>query len=178
MRDDAALDALLLAWTEFVSRPVRAAIDLLNSHDVAAFEKLPLLAQRAGLTIRSRDGLPVDVSGCSFVADGRRYVVLNKSQSPERATFTLAHEMAHHILHHSQMSTTWTPIEEMEADLFAFAVLTSTTSLSDRQRYMRENVDAIASLFKSIGFTWGARFEGPLPTFGGVRAGTELLEPT
>lgn len=61
------------------------------------------LAQEWGISIQY---IPLDdeLSGMAFVKDERRFVVVNAGHHPNRQRFTLAHEMAHHILHYEYLA--------------------------------------------------------------------------
>lgn len=56
------------------------------------------IAKRLGIVVQI---VPLDdhLSGMSFVKDGHSVIVVNASHHPNRQRFTLAHELAHHVLH-------------------------------------------------------------------------------
>lgn len=56
--------------------------------DVASFLDIEL----------KREVLDDDLSGMAFVKDGIKVIVVNKTHHPNRQRFTIAHEIAHHVL--------------------------------------------------------------------------------
>lgn len=61
------------------------------------------IAQGQGITIQS---VPLDdeLSGMAFVKDGKRVIVVNAGHHPNRQRFTVAHELAHHLLHQDYLA--------------------------------------------------------------------------
>jgi Zn-dependent peptidase ImmA (M78 family) len=57
-----------------------------------------IIARGEGIRIES---IPLDdaLSGMSFIKDNISYIVVNKNHHINRRRFTIAHEIAHHILH-------------------------------------------------------------------------------
>ena len=44
-----------------------------------------------------------DLSGMAFVKDGQKYIIFNAVHHPNRQRFTIAHELAHHIMHEKML---------------------------------------------------------------------------
>lgn len=62
------------------------------------------IARGLGITVHYA---PFDdeLSGMAFIKDGKPMIGINSLHSPTRQRFTLAHEMAHHILHREKLET-------------------------------------------------------------------------
>lgn len=84
------------------------------------------LAHSLGVIIRKAPA-PPGLYGALFLLRGRTYVLLSTRQSPERARFTLAHELGHLLLMPRAASLCYAPhrrdAEERVADRFAAALL-------------------------------------------------------
>jgi Zn-dependent peptidase ImmA (M78 family) len=79
-----AATALLLKYWQGKSVPVRPEV----------------IARAEGLAVQFLpDNLP-DVSGEYLVEDGRPTIRFNRSESPLRQRFTIAHELGHHVMRH------------------------------------------------------------------------------
>lgn len=77
----------------------QAAKSLLQRMGVEAVPvPIEAIAKRLGINVQV---VPLDdhLSGMSFVRDGHSVIVVNASHHPNRQRFTLAHELAHHVLH-------------------------------------------------------------------------------
>lgn len=50
--------------------------------------------------------IPLDdeISGMSFIKNGAAVIVVNSAHHPNRQRFTLAHELAHHVLHEAYLT--------------------------------------------------------------------------
>jgi Zn-dependent peptidase ImmA (M78 family) len=75
----------------------------------------------------------------SFIKNGAAVIVVNSAHHPNRQRFTLAHELAHHVLHESYLtknvhvdtavlqrnekSSEGTDVKEVEANTFAAEIL-------------------------------------------------------
>lgn len=80
-----------------------------------------------------------EMSGMAFIKDGASVIVANAIHHPNRRRFTIAHELAHHVLHsdylmqnvhvdtavlqRNQRSSTGTDVKEVEANAFAAELL-------------------------------------------------------
>jgi Zn-dependent peptidase ImmA (M78 family) len=91
--------------------------------------------------------IPLDdeISGMSFIKNGAAVIVANAVHDPNRQRFTLAHELAHHILHETYLtknvhvdtailqrngrSSEGTDVKEVEANTFAAELLMPRTLL-------------------------------------------------
>jgi Zn-dependent peptidase ImmA (M78 family) len=96
------------------------------------------LARLSGIKIE-RLALDPDMSGMSFIKDGISVIVVNIAHHPNRQRFTIAHELAHHVLHSSylqdnvhvdkavlhrnQLSSRGVDPKEIEANAFAAELL-------------------------------------------------------
>jgi len=106
------------------------------------------LAERLGVQVIASK-LPADVSGMLIREDDQRTVGLNRTQTPSRQRFTLAHELGHLRLHRGRalivdssirvnlrdaVSSAATDREEMEANRFAAALLMPEAMVLDAVR--------------------------------------------
>lgn len=124
---------------EAVKRAKDKAKKLLKSASVSHYPiPVEALAKQQGITVRS---IPLDheLSGMAFVKDGLPVIVVNSAHHPNRQRFTLAHELAHHVLHQSyltnnvhidkgilkrnQRSSEGVDTKEIEANAFAAELL-------------------------------------------------------
>jgi Zn-dependent peptidase ImmA (M78 family) len=80
-----------------------------------------------------------EISGMSFIKNGAAVIVVNAVHHPNRQRFTLAHELAHHVLHEdyltknvhvdtavlqrNEKSSEGTDVKEVEANTFAAELL-------------------------------------------------------
>lgn len=62
------------------------------------------VARALGIQVQS---VPLDdeLSGMAFVSDGVRVVIVNSQHHPNRQRFTIAHELAHHVLHAPELQS-------------------------------------------------------------------------
>jgi Zn-dependent peptidase ImmA (M78 family) len=85
--------------------------------------------------------IPLDdeISGMAFIKNGAAMIVVNAVHHPNRQRFTLAHELAHHVLHEAYLtknvhvdtavlqrnerSSEGTDVKEVEANTFAAELL-------------------------------------------------------
>jgi hypothetical protein len=134
------------------TRAVRAAEELL---DTLTVRRLPVrideIARKHAFVMR--DPLPPDVSGMLIpAADNSKkswIIIVNKKHSLERQRFTMAHELAHLVLHEYKTphadgtqrvrfrdasSSLGTDREEVEANQFAAEILMPATLLIPRLR--------------------------------------------
>jgi Zn-dependent peptidase ImmA (M78 family) len=122
-----------------MARPEDAAVELLSDQGVTA-PPVPVeeLATSLGCNVSYQPFQESDISGLLF-RDGERIIVgVNASQSKRRQRFTVAHEIAHLVLHPGRpmileklvrvnlrdgLSSQATSREEIEANQFAAALL-------------------------------------------------------
>jgi Zn-dependent peptidase ImmA (M78 family) len=128
--------------TVFANRreAIRAeARSLVAAHGVtAAPVPVDRIAKAMGISVRYAP-LEDELSGMAFVKDDVRVIAVNALHHPNRQRFTIAHEMAHHVLHAStlaegvhvdkvilrrdMLSATGTDDLEVEANTFASELL-------------------------------------------------------
>lgn len=51
-----------------------------------------------------KEDLDDELSGMSFVKKELKYIIVNQNHHPNRKRFTIAHEIAHHVLHHDYLT--------------------------------------------------------------------------
>ena len=115
------------------------ARSLVAAHGViAAPVPVDRIAKAMGISVRYTP-LEDELSGMAFVKDGVRVIAVNALHHPNRQRFTIAHEMAHHVLHvlmldtgvhvdkvilrRDMLSATGTDDLEVEANTFASELL-------------------------------------------------------
>jgi Zn-dependent peptidase ImmA (M78 family) len=143
-----------LSFGSFCS--IRLLNELLEKHRVT---KPPVPVEaivRAGEGVSVRYSDLKDISGLVVRKDGNALIGVNRAHSPGRRRFTLAHEFAHVLLHEgkelrfdkdfrvnlrSEMSSTGTDIEEIEANFFAASLLMPRKSLDDDPRTLTIEVE-------------------------------------
>ena len=113
------------------------------------------LAHSLGIIVRKAPA-PPGLYGALFLVRGRTYVLLSTRQSPERARFTLAHEMGHLLLMPRAAALCYDPhrndAEERLADQFAAALLMP----ADLVRYFWAKGEAFTSLAARFGVSYTA----------------------
>ena len=103
------------------------------------------IAKAMGVSVRYAP-LEDELSGMAFVKDGVKVIAVNALHHPNRQRFTIAHELAHHVLHapelatgvhvdkvvlrRDMLSTTGTDDLEIEANTFASELLMPRDLLS------------------------------------------------
>jgi len=142
------------------SRVERLTDELLAKHRVKA-PPVPVEA-----IVRADEGVSVrysdlkDISGLVVRKGGNALIGVNRMHSTVRRRFTLAHEFAHVLLHEgaelrfdkhfrvnlrSDLSSTGTDIEEIEANFFAACLLMPRRFLDDDERTLTIEIeDAMA----------------------------------
>jgi Zn-dependent peptidase ImmA (M78 family) len=123
----------------------QAARSLLQRIEID-FAPIPVdtIAKRLGIAVQV---VPLDdhLSGMAFTKDGHSVIVVNASHHPNRQRFTLAHELAHHVLHkdylnenvhvdttvlaRNERSSAGIDIKEIQANAFAAELLMPQTQL-------------------------------------------------
>lgn len=118
------------------ARVRRRAEELLKDQARAPVD-LETITKALGVEVRQFD-LEPDISGILYREDGRRVIVVNQRHSPVRQRFTIAHEIAHLVLHKGESvhvdqaflvnlrdprSATAENVEEIEANAFAANLL-------------------------------------------------------
>lgn len=89
------MSAATLSRSEIRAR----ARELLTGHQIAA-PPVPVerIAKAMNIAIRYAP-LEEDLSGMAFIKDNVRVIAVNALHHPNRQRFTIAHELAHHVLH-------------------------------------------------------------------------------
>lgn len=108
--------------------------------------------------------IPLDdeISGMSFIKNGVAVIVVNAVHHPNRQRFTLAHELAHHVLHASYLSqnvhvdttvlqrnaksSDGTDVKEVEANTFAAELLMPKSMLKSFGRIDANDEERIAEV--------------------------------
>jgi Zn-dependent peptidase ImmA (M78 family) len=61
------------------------------------------IAIAEGCTVRPTE-LADELSGMAFIKDGQKFIVYNAMHHPNRQRFTIAHELAHHVLDYRMLA--------------------------------------------------------------------------
>lgn len=132
-----------------------AAAAALRSHWGLGNRPIPNLTkllESKGIRIFSLDEGDLVVDGASFFVNHQPFIMISHSKTPERTRFSMAHELAHLVLHlHGGESGTGSIDKEgngkkveSEADNFASAFLMPNEDIADHLPYVR-NVDYLIS---------------------------------
>lgn len=84
-----------MSGVESAREEARALLSRMNISDVPV--PVENIVRGLGITLRS-EVLADELSGMAFVKDGQPVIVVNRAHHPNRQRFTIAHEIAHHIL--------------------------------------------------------------------------------
>lgn len=121
----------------FKSDVVRRAKEFCSEHSIAEYPvRIVDLCKKMGISV-FEEYLPEDVSGFIVIQeepfhdyDSGRVIVVNLSDSAERRRFTIAHELAHYILHRDDNQPLYAHRDagqnggiEREANIFASNIL-------------------------------------------------------
>lgn len=142
---------------------------VLNTHWDGRLPVRPdLIAHDLGIEVRP---LAPDLHGdatCGMAdvgPDGRRVIYYNPSHPHSRIRFTLAHEMGHHLLNHTQYgrqfrdygnSSTGSPVHEREANRFAAELLMPEEAIDTLVNHQR--IYAITELASRFGVSEEAMY--------------------
>lgn len=112
--------------------------------------------------------IPLDdeLSGMAFVRDGKSIIVVNAYHHRNRQRFTIAHEIAHHVLHSADLreavhvdkailnrnarSTTGEDVNEVQANAFAAELLMPKSELRKLGTIDVNDDDRIATLAREF----------------------------
>lgn len=126
---------------------MRAARNLLKDANITE-PKVPVktLATISNCSVKTAD-LDEELSGMSFIKEGRRAIIVNAWHHPNRQRFTMAHELGHHILHadfllkgvhvdkailrRGPLSSSGMEFREVEANAFAAELLMPRNMVKD-----------------------------------------------
>ncbi len=144
---------------EIISAPNFQALKLRQHYDLHSLKDIAAVAERAGYEVCYTD-LPMSVSGFAQVIAGRPSIVVNRFKPPKHQQYTIAHELAHHILYQdfpslrSKLRLPSKEIAEVQAHLFAAMCVISITDRKERDDVLRQNPEAlvipVAVLFMTL----------------------------
>jgi len=150
---------------------------IIDDHQESAPVPVVMLAKALGLSVFTLDTFPDDVSGMIKKEDGSYSIYVNSTHHSNRRRFTIAHEIAHYILHKEYIGdgivddalyrSGLGTIMETEANAFAAEILMpfhllSQESLPDR------TVNDLAEIFKVSTASMGIRLGEPAYSIGAV----------
>lgn len=91
-----------MSWSAEWNRVSQAERDVILKHQEAFPVKLGAIAKALGLIVKSSTLRP-GISGFIKETDGVVIIKINRHDSKERQRFTLAHELAHFLLHKNEI---------------------------------------------------------------------------
>ena len=146
MRSDAepSTFGLLIESLGMIWNPGLEALKLKQAFDIQSLADIPPAAIRAGCEIYNVD-LPARVSGFSLVVDDKRLIVINRDNPSLHRDYTVAHELAHQILHLNPSHSFVLPqivtndLQEFQANMFATALVVWTANDQEREVMGRQN---------------------------------------
>lgn len=121
--------------------PREIARDVLNRYGNTIPVDPLLIAEKLGIDVRftpfafDPDPEKRNLSGMAFQKNGKKFIEVNASDHPVRQRFTLAHELGHHLLGHTDngvwfrdtpndfAESYYKPYEEVQANAFAADLL-------------------------------------------------------
>ena len=144
------LEALETIWS-----PGAAALRLQQSMNITSLEDLALATERAGYEICEVD-LPKNVGGFALTIEEIPHIVVNRHKSAEYRQYTVAHELAHHVLHltaspepNSQLYLKG-EMKEFQADAFASSMIVWLTPEKDRDEMLRQNPEFARAITMTV----------------------------
>lgn len=114
------------------------------------------MAKKLGLNVYSASFEDNAISGYIKIEDGKQNIYVNNTHSIQRQRFTVAHEIAHFILHrHLLEQNRGTPmfrggdssIAEQEANRLAVAILMPQTKVREMYQNQKKTIQEMAELF-------------------------------
>ena len=151
---EAVLEGLEMIWA-----PGAEAVRVRQALGVRSMADMSAALDRAGYEVCHVD-LPDAVSGFAKVIEGQPVIVLNRAKSEPHLQFTVAHELAHHILHlgaspGAQPGLPSVGIAEFQAHQFAALWILSLGDNQEREVALNQNPEllfvAAASLLMTAG---------------------------
>ena len=128
--------------------------------------KLGSMAKELGIVVKKSPALPRNISGkITRLPAGVYEIRINKYESLERQRFTLAHELAHFLLHRNEIARLGEIADnvlyrsgasetiEYEANRLAAQIIMPDEAISERQKAIGNNIDEsiIGQLAKEFG---------------------------
>jgi Zn-dependent peptidase ImmA (M78 family) len=136
---DLFVESLGMIWN-----PGLEALKLKQAFDIQSLADIQSAALRAGCEIYNVD-LPARVSGFSLVVNDKRLIVINRDNPSLHRDYTVAHELAHQILHLNPSHSFVLPqimtndLQEFQANMFATALVVWTANDQEREVMGRQN---------------------------------------
>jgi Zn-dependent peptidase ImmA (M78 family) len=95
-----------------LKKAIKAARDILEKFGVKLPIDIRAILKAHGITVHEED-LEGNVSGVLMIQEKQVDIIVNKNHIPGRQRYTLAHELAHYLLHKSQTNVF---VDEMYRD--------------------------------------------------------------
>jgi hypothetical protein len=128
---------------ELVGVPREAAFKLQKESGMKSLGELRDLAKRLGIPVIKTSKLSPKVSGLATKQGEECLIVVNSQESKRRQEFTIAHEMGHIALDHSENDEAASATQELQATMFSSILLLATgTNHEELEKYFRENPEA------------------------------------
>lgn len=118
------------------------ATELAKQLGSISYESVTSFAESHFIQIRFIPGLPKAAFGYSDVKDGIRYIFVNRNTSECQMTYTIVHEIGHHLLNHYPINRhcdLQDGLLDLEANLFVFFVYSLALSDIRLDELIREN---------------------------------------
>lgn len=106
-------------------------------------QRMEDLARVLGIKIAYSTSFNPKVAGVYDVQDGQPYIIVNRLLNNAIQEFTIAHEIAHHCLHHNRINRKLEYVEDSEANLFAYKLLVEGNASAENGDMFLCNSDAI-----------------------------------
>jgi Zn-dependent peptidase ImmA (M78 family) len=132
---------------ELTEVPARAVTSLSKKYKIESPKDLKEYIERLGIPIIKTSKLPAKVSGLVRRQGEECYIFVNRLKSKKHQNFTIAHEIGHIALNHSEDNKNAVASQELQATAFAnMLLLSSGTDYEEIQEYYRENPEAAATV--------------------------------
>ena len=147
--------AFMVAWAGTLRRPwqvVDAARRLVAQHAIKSLQGLDVVADRLGFPVEYRD-LPKNLSGYFQPIDETLgVIVINATRTPLHQRYTLAHELAHGVLHLRPPYALTEYQQDIQADVFAFVCLSLSVPEADILPHVLHNFDLVRKVIPIVIF--------------------------
>ena len=153
--------AVFRDWFMMIGTPGAHATRIWQTYNMHSMKDIAILAERMGCEVVYTD-LPGTLSGFAQIIDGTPFIVVNRAKHPTHQQYTIAHELAHQVLHLQPQpvstNTFQLPSEdfaEMQAHLFAATWLLHISSSQERDEILKHNREAYVIPFLLMLITIG-----------------------
>lgn len=133
-------ESLIAALSETYGKPITAALAYKHCHNTSSLKGLEKSARQMGIEVIYSKQLNRKVKGILARRDTEKYIFLNPEDHLEQKKFTLAHELGHHVLDHSETEGIDESNQEVQTLVFSSALqLFSKKTYEERQNFLKNN---------------------------------------